>query len=157
ALTSGGNPLTIEGLWALTPGNGGAAGSPNSIYFSSGPDDESHGLFGVLSAPEPGAGARLGFGLAGLRAPRRRRGPRRPPPARRPSRRRTAVRKSWTASSRVLRLLLTRIAMASDSGSSTRAISAPWGSCSPSAAFTYRLPKRRSSATSGSTAGSLAK
>ena len=51
-----GNPLEIAGLWALTPGNGGSGGNTESIYFSAGPGDESHGLFGVLSAapvPEP--------------------------------------------------------------------------------------------------------
>jgi uncharacterized protein (TIGR03118 family) len=49
-----GNPLVIDGLWGLTAGNGGSAGSTNSIYFSAGPGDESHGLFGALNAvPEP--------------------------------------------------------------------------------------------------------
>lgn len=65
------NPLTIDGLWALTPGNGGSAGSKNNIYFSAGPDGESHGLFGSLqSVPEPGTvatllalGATAGLGL----------------------------------------------------------------------------------------------
>jgi len=48
-------PLTIEGLWALTPGNGAAAGSTGNLFFSAGPGDESHGLFGVLQpVPEPG-------------------------------------------------------------------------------------------------------
>jgi uncharacterized protein (TIGR03118 family) len=47
-----GQPLTIDGLWALTPGNGGAAGDPNALYFSSGPVSETHGLFGaILPAP----------------------------------------------------------------------------------------------------------
>jgi hypothetical protein len=27
-----------------------AAGGPNSIWFSAGPDDESHGLLGILRA-----------------------------------------------------------------------------------------------------------
>lgn len=49
-----GNPLTIDGLWGLTPGNGGAGGSADKIYFTAGPDDESHGLLGALNAvPEP--------------------------------------------------------------------------------------------------------
>lgn len=49
-----GNPLTIDGLWALMPGNGGSAGSPDEIYFSAGPGDEEHGLFGSVQAvPEP--------------------------------------------------------------------------------------------------------
>ena len=49
-----GNPLSIDGLWGLIPGNGGAGGSKERIYFSAGPGDESHGLFGSISAvPEP--------------------------------------------------------------------------------------------------------
>jgi uncharacterized protein (TIGR03118 family) len=49
-----GNPIVIDGLWALTAGSGVAAGSAGSIYFSAGPNDESHGLFGVIApAPEP--------------------------------------------------------------------------------------------------------
>ena len=41
-------PVTIEGLWALTFGNGGRGGDPDTLYFSAGPEDESHGLFGSL-------------------------------------------------------------------------------------------------------------
>jgi uncharacterized protein (TIGR03118 family) len=41
-------PLVIDGLWALTPGSGSATASVNSIYFTAGPNDESHGLFGKL-------------------------------------------------------------------------------------------------------------
>jgi uncharacterized protein (TIGR03118 family) len=40
-------PLTIDGLWALVPGNSVAGGS-NAVWFSAGPDDEQHGLLGVL-------------------------------------------------------------------------------------------------------------
>lgn len=54
-LTDGnGNPIVIDGLWALMAGNGTLAGNSNLIYFSAGPGGESHGLFGVLApAPEP--------------------------------------------------------------------------------------------------------
>jgi uncharacterized protein (TIGR03118 family) len=38
----------IDGLWALEFGNGGAAGPVNSLYFTAGPDEESHGLFGKV-------------------------------------------------------------------------------------------------------------
>ena len=49
-----GKVLSIDGLWGLTAGNGGSGGSKDSIYFSAGPGDESHGLFGVIySIPEP--------------------------------------------------------------------------------------------------------
>lgn len=52
-LGADGNPLAIDGLWAITPGNGGqSGGSSNLLYFTAGPDGESHGLFGVL-APVP--------------------------------------------------------------------------------------------------------
>lgn len=40
--------LVIDGLWALTFGNGTKAGVPSTLYFSAGPDKESHGLFGSL-------------------------------------------------------------------------------------------------------------
>lgn len=44
-----GEPIVSEGLWALKFGNGGRAGVPDTLYFTAGPDDESHGLFGSLS------------------------------------------------------------------------------------------------------------
>ena len=43
-----GKPVVIEGLWALAFGNGGNGGVPWTLYFTAGPDDESHGLFGIL-------------------------------------------------------------------------------------------------------------
>jgi uncharacterized protein (TIGR03118 family) len=43
-----GEPVVIEGLWALTRGNGGSAGVPGTIYFTAGPGGEGHGLFGSL-------------------------------------------------------------------------------------------------------------
>ncbi len=42
--------LTIDGLWSLAFGNGAAAGPSTTLYFSAGPQDESHGLFGSLTA-----------------------------------------------------------------------------------------------------------
>ena len=59
-----GQALTIDGLWALSVGNDGGAGSSQSLYFTAGPSDESHGLFGVMQAvPEPGNVAMLAAGL----------------------------------------------------------------------------------------------
>jgi uncharacterized protein (TIGR03118 family) len=40
--------LSIDGLWGLRPGNG-TAGSTDAVWFSAGPDDESHGLLGTLT------------------------------------------------------------------------------------------------------------
>lgn len=44
-----GGPIKIDGLWALTIGNGVAAGVIDTIYFTSGPDSESHGIMGALT------------------------------------------------------------------------------------------------------------
>jgi len=50
-----GAPLEIDGLWALAFGNGGNAGPTNTLFFTAGPFDEQHGLFGSLvAAPPPG-------------------------------------------------------------------------------------------------------
>jgi len=40
-----GKPLKIDGLWALDPGPG-----TKQVQFSAGPDDESHGLIGLIKA-----------------------------------------------------------------------------------------------------------
>ena len=45
-----GKPLAIDGLWALEFGNGAAAGPTGTLFFTAGPDDESHGLFGSITA-----------------------------------------------------------------------------------------------------------
>jgi uncharacterized protein (TIGR03118 family) len=51
---SGGNPISIDGLWGLRFGNGGNGGAPNQLFFTAGPEDESHGLFGdIVPIPEP--------------------------------------------------------------------------------------------------------
>ena len=45
-----GTPITIDGLWGLIFGNGGSAGSTDTLFFTAGPGDEEHGLFGSLQA-----------------------------------------------------------------------------------------------------------
>ncbi len=48
-LQSDGMPIEIEGLWALVMPEDNILGVPhNRIYFTAGPDDEEHGLFGYL-------------------------------------------------------------------------------------------------------------
>jgi uncharacterized protein (TIGR03118 family) len=44
-----GQPIRIDGLWAIKFGNGGQGGDPNVLYFTAGPGDEQHGLFGSLA------------------------------------------------------------------------------------------------------------
>jgi uncharacterized protein (TIGR03118 family) len=39
----------IDGLWAITFGNGVSSGDTNKLYFSAGPDEETHGLFGSIA------------------------------------------------------------------------------------------------------------
>jgi len=51
-----GPAIVIDGLWALTFGNGTRAGDPAKLYFSAGPAGESHGLFGSLEAVQHGHG-----------------------------------------------------------------------------------------------------
>lgn len=68
----GGIPIEIEGLWGLIAGNDGGAGSSQSIYFSAGPGDEEHGLFGVIAVPEPDSMALAALGIAMMGVARRR-------------------------------------------------------------------------------------
>lgn len=44
-----GGRIKIDGLWALAVGNGTKAGVTNTVYFTAGPDSESHGLMGQLN------------------------------------------------------------------------------------------------------------
>lgn len=45
----GGKAVAIDGLWALLPGNG-TEGSTHDVLFTAGPQDEAHGLLGLLHA-----------------------------------------------------------------------------------------------------------
>jgi uncharacterized protein (TIGR03118 family) len=46
-----GGPLSIDGPRALVFGNGVTTGPRNSLFFTAGPDDETHGLFGSITMP----------------------------------------------------------------------------------------------------------
>lgn len=50
-----GQPIQIDGLWALRVGNGTAGGRTDTVYFTAGPFGETHGLFGSLSTVAPGS------------------------------------------------------------------------------------------------------
>lgn len=45
-----GKRIAIDGLWALGFGNGAAAGPTDTLFFTAGPDEEAHGLFGKIEA-----------------------------------------------------------------------------------------------------------
>ncbi len=46
-----GRPILIDGLWALAFGKGTTNNGPTgTLFFTAGPDDETHGLFGTISA-----------------------------------------------------------------------------------------------------------
>ena len=45
---SNGNPLVIDHLWALSFGNGHMAGSTNTLFYASGPQNYAHGRFGKI-------------------------------------------------------------------------------------------------------------
>jgi uncharacterized protein (TIGR03118 family) len=44
-----GKPLEIDGLWALEVSTGGNNGTPGTLYFTAGPNDENDGLFGTIT------------------------------------------------------------------------------------------------------------
>ncbi len=46
---STGKPIWIDGLWGLSVGNNGKAGSSTVLYFTAGPNNENNGLFGTLT------------------------------------------------------------------------------------------------------------
>ena len=47
---SSGKSLSIDGLWALQVGKAGNNAPAGALFFTAGPDDESHGLFGRIAA-----------------------------------------------------------------------------------------------------------
>jgi uncharacterized protein (TIGR03118 family) len=70
-----GNPISINGIWGLTFGNGVSLGDTNSLYFTAGPNSEFDGLLGkitVAPVPEPASLGLIGFGGIALLGRRRR-------------------------------------------------------------------------------------
>jgi uncharacterized protein (TIGR03118 family) len=52
--TSDHKALAIDGLWSLQFGKGAPANGPvTTLFFTAGPDDESHGLFGTITSATP--------------------------------------------------------------------------------------------------------
>jgi uncharacterized protein (TIGR03118 family) len=47
--TASHQPISIDGLWGLAFGQGGGSGPTTSLFFAAGPEDEAHGLFGVIT------------------------------------------------------------------------------------------------------------
>jgi uncharacterized protein (TIGR03118 family) len=45
-----GHPIFNKALWSLTFGIGGSNGDPNTLYFTAGIEQETHGLFGSIQA-----------------------------------------------------------------------------------------------------------
>jgi|SRR5579871_122916 len=66
--SNAGPPLTIDGLWGLAFGNGTTVGQTNQLFFSAGPNDEAHGLFGVLDAVSGSSGDVARSTTAGITA-----------------------------------------------------------------------------------------
>jgi uncharacterized protein (TIGR03118 family) len=56
-----GDGIVIDELWALTFGNGGAGGDPNTLYFTAGTAEEEHGLFGSLKPTTASATSLIQF------------------------------------------------------------------------------------------------
>jgi uncharacterized protein (TIGR03118 family) len=70
-----GDAIEIDGLWGLQFGNGVTVGDTNTLIFSAGIDNETHGILGTLTVvPEPSGAALaaiVGIVLAGFRSGRR--------------------------------------------------------------------------------------
>jgi uncharacterized protein (TIGR03118 family) len=47
--TSAKTTMSIDGLWGLRFGNGGAAGPTTTLFFTAGPNSEANGLFGSIA------------------------------------------------------------------------------------------------------------
>ena len=67
-MTSDSAPLVIDGLWGLALGTGTGlavqSAQQGAVYFAAGPEDEAHGVFGVIApgpaaVPGPGSGSNM--------------------------------------------------------------------------------------------------
>ncbi len=61
-----GVPVHNDGLWAITFGNGHSGGSAQTLYFTAGLNHENDGLFGSLSALNPGLTAAVTYTQSNL-------------------------------------------------------------------------------------------
>ena len=50
--SAAGGKLKIDGLWGLAAGGDAQGADPTKVYFTAGPQEETHGLFGSLSLPK---------------------------------------------------------------------------------------------------------
>jgi uncharacterized protein (TIGR03118 family) len=66
-----GAPIVIEGVWGLVFGNGASLGDANRLYFAAGPEDETAGVFGSLSAASGPGALGLAAGFLGMALARR--------------------------------------------------------------------------------------
>jgi uncharacterized protein (TIGR03118 family) len=69
-----GNPISINGIWGLTFGNGLSDGDANSLYFTAGPNSEFDGVFGKITVgpvPEPASFGLIAFPALALLGRRR--------------------------------------------------------------------------------------
>jgi uncharacterized protein (TIGR03118 family) len=64
-----GLPIAIPYLWSLTFGNGHVGGDSDTLFFTAGVDDEEHGLFGAIQAPEKRGADTAGTGKFDPSAP----------------------------------------------------------------------------------------
>jgi uncharacterized protein (TIGR03118 family) len=72
-LDENGNPVSLNGLWGISFGNGAASGPTNTLYFTAGANDL-NGLYGSINAvPEPASILPLLAGALGVCCRRRRR------------------------------------------------------------------------------------
>jgi uncharacterized protein (TIGR03118 family) len=62
-------PIAIPDLWALTFGNGHEGGNAQTLFFTAGIDQETHGLFGAIQSPQLRGTDTAGTGMFDPSAP----------------------------------------------------------------------------------------